>query len=219
MALVAAKSVKLKPETVLVQALHDYGLVLTDEQKARLRPQTGDRAPDPSAVIALTVSIDEENCNRRSRCVGTRLISFLESVQQFTSIVDTLVSSHPEFAALIWGGVKLAMLAANNYSSYFDKLSTLLMNIGRTSPRLGDFGALYPSSERLQALLCEYYAVVVRLCKKAMEFSRRSGQFVPFPFTHLLLLCALLVHPRFHVVPKLTQFRFITVHIGFYQAV
>ena len=72
MALVAAKSVKLKPETVLVQALHDYGLVLTDEQKARLRPQTGDRAPDPSAVIALTVSIDEENCNRRSRCVGNQ---------------------------------------------------------------------------------------------------------------------------------------------------
>ena len=42
--------------------------------------------------------------------MGPRLITFLESVQQFSGIVDVFVSSNPQMAALVWGGVKFALL-------------------------------------------------------------------------------------------------------------
>ena len=44
------------------------------------------------------------------------------------------------------------------------------MRIGRTCPRYQDFGLLYPESTRLQSALCEYFAVIVDLCKQAVLF-------------------------------------------------
>lgn len=48
------------------------------------------------------------------------------------------------------------------------------MDIGCSCPRYSDFGALYPSSSGLQTALCEYFAVVVRLCRQAIVSSRRE---------------------------------------------
>jgi hypothetical protein len=66
--------------------------------------------PDATAVIILTAEIDNQNAKRRSRGVATRLFGFLESVQQFSSVVDTFVSSNPSIAALVWGSVRFALL-------------------------------------------------------------------------------------------------------------
>lgn len=91
----------------LRQALKDFQDALEPEQRKRLTSST---IPDPSAVIILTTEIDNENAKRRSRCVASRISSFLELVQQFSSIVDTFVSSEPKIAGLVWGTVKLALL-------------------------------------------------------------------------------------------------------------
>jgi hypothetical protein len=91
-------------------ALRDFQDILSPEQKRYLLAQT--TVPDAAAVIILTSEIDNENAMRRSRCVATRLFGFLESVQQFSSIVDTFVSSNPNIAAVMWGSVKLAILVA-----------------------------------------------------------------------------------------------------------
>ena len=48
------------------------------------------------------------------------------------------------------------------------------MKIGCSCPRYQDFGLLYPNSERLQNLLCRYYAVVINLCKQAVLFLNKS---------------------------------------------
>ena len=44
------------------------------------------------------------------------------------------------------------------------------MRIGLTSPRYQDFGLLYPESTRLQRSLCEYFVIIVSLCKQAVLF-------------------------------------------------
>ena len=107
MALVLGGSAPLKPEIKLAQALADYERILSDEDRDQLHTQG---VPDAMAAINFTTLIDRE-CNRRRRqCVGPRLITFLESIQQFSEVVDIFVSSHPEVAALVWGGVKLALL-------------------------------------------------------------------------------------------------------------
>ena len=61
------------------------------------------------------------------------------------------------------------------------------MRIGLTFPRYQDFGLLYPKSTRLQRALCEYFVVIVRLCKQAVLFLKKpflsqvsSSIFKPF---------------------------------------
>lgn len=107
MALVVAKAAALKPEVKLAQALHDFENILSDDQKRELRAQ---RVPQATDAFKLTTLVDRDSGQRRRQCMGQRLITFLEFLQQFSSAVDTFTSSHPEVAALVWGGVKLALL-------------------------------------------------------------------------------------------------------------
>ena len=104
---VLAKAAPLKPEINLSQALYDYEKILSVEERNQLHSQG---SPDATAAINLTTLIDGKCSSRRSQCMGPRLITFLESIQQFSQVVDVFVSSHPEVAALVWGGVKLALL-------------------------------------------------------------------------------------------------------------
>lgn len=106
MALVIANPTMSNPGVALVQALNDYEAILSDEDKYQLHSQG---APDVMAALNLATTIDGKNTSHRRQCMGPRLITFLESVQQFSSIVDTFVSSH-DIAALVWGGVKLTLL-------------------------------------------------------------------------------------------------------------
>ena len=107
MALVIANQAISKPGVALVQALNDFESILSDEDKTQLHSQG---APDVMAALNLATTIDAKNTSHRRQCMGPRLITFLESVQQFSSIVDTFISSHPDIAALVWGGVKLTLL-------------------------------------------------------------------------------------------------------------
>lgn len=68
--------------------------------------------PDTTAVIAFTAQLDDKNAQRCSRCVASRLFTILESVQQFSGVVDIFVSSNPGIAGLVWGSVKLSLLAS-----------------------------------------------------------------------------------------------------------
>ena len=107
MALVIANSAMSNPGVTLVQALNDYEAILSDEDKTQLHSQG---APDVMAALNLATAIDAKITNHRRQCMGPRLITFLESVQRFSSVIDTFVSSHPNIAALVWGGLKLTLL-------------------------------------------------------------------------------------------------------------
>ncbi|KAI9766767.1 MAG: hypothetical protein M1839_004771 [Geoglossum umbratile] len=163
----------LSVDQPLRSALRDFQDILSPDQKRDLLAQA--TVSDAAAVIILTAEIDRENAKRRSRGVATRLFSFLESVQQFSTIVDTFVSSNPSIAALVWGSVKFVILVVSNFSSYFDKLSTMFMNLRSHCPIYSEYQILYPCSARLQTALCTFYATVVHFCKKAIEVIQRKG--------------------------------------------
>lgn len=90
--------------------------------------------PDAAAVIKFTEELDSENAKRRTRCVATRMFTILESVQQFSAIVDTFVSSNPKIAALVWGSVKLALLVSLSPCCLFS--SSLMSRRLRLTSRL-----------------------------------------------------------------------------------
>lgn len=174
MALALGQAGTLKPEIKLAQALSEYEALLDDNQKATMRMYRRQQPPKLSDVMRLTAEIDRDNSGRSSRCVGQRLTNVLQSVQQFSCIADTIVGgSQSLIASGVWAAVKLTLQVASGWGSYFERLSALIMDVGRSSPRYEELAVLYSSSAGLQKVFCEYMVVVVGLCKKAIMFVRK----------------------------------------------
>ena len=93
----------------LMDALCDFQNALTIEQKLHLSQLNS--VPTTDEVIAFTARVDRENSERNSRCVASRLCGVLDSVQQFSSVLDTFASSNP-IAGLVWGSLKLTILVS-----------------------------------------------------------------------------------------------------------
>lgn len=173
MALISTtRSSGFDPTTSLATALHGFESTLSKEQK--LLHQAHACMPDALSVERFVAQVDCINRSRRSRCVAARLCTFLERTQQFVAVVDTFVSFKPQIAALVWGGIKMTILVTSNISTYFDKVTSLIMHIGKACPLYGQFGHLYPGCNELQKSLCEYYAIIVRLCTKVIEIHGRA---------------------------------------------
>ena len=92
-------------------ALSEFGSILTDDERKQLQQIKG--VPDASAALVFTAKLDASNSTRRGRSIGARAYSMLQSIQQFSEIVDTFVSAHPDIAALVWGSVKLTVLVSH----------------------------------------------------------------------------------------------------------
>ncbi|KAJ5519799.1 hypothetical protein N7463_000252 [Penicillium fimorum] len=103
------------PTISLKQALVQFEGILTDDQKRQY--QTSTKSPDAASVISFVAEIDSNKSSTTRRCVAPRLHTFLQATQQFSAIVDTFVSSNPQIAALVCGGIKTAILTASNVAS------------------------------------------------------------------------------------------------------
>ena len=107
MAMIRAVSQPSQPEKDLADALRDFETILSDQQKQELRSAG---PPNPSTAIELATQIDKECTQKRRRCMGPRFMLFIDSLQKIYDATDTFVSSHPESAALVWGGLKVTIL-------------------------------------------------------------------------------------------------------------
>ena len=118
MAVALHNAAPLKPEIRFVQALSEFEAILTDDQKTKFR--TYHRPPGATDVMRLTAEIDREDSHRKGRrCVGPRLTNVLQAVQQFSTIVDTIVGgSQSQIACAIWGVLKLSIQVTS--PQYFD---------------------------------------------------------------------------------------------------
>jgi hypothetical protein len=127
MAVALHNAAPLKPEIQFVQALSEYEAILTDDQKTTFRTYHRQQPPDATDVMRLTAEIDRENSHRKGRrCVGPRLTNILQAVQQFSTIVDTIVGgSQSQIACAIWGVLKMSIQVislAFQLSSLADKV-------------------------------------------------------------------------------------------------
>ncbi|CZR67042.1 uncharacterized protein PAC_16941 [Phialocephala subalpina] len=145
-------------------ALSEFGSVLTDDERKQL--QLNKSVPDASAALVFTARLDASNSNRRGKSIGARAYSMLQSIQQFSAIVDTFISANPTIAALIWGSVKLTVLIAANMTSYFESLADLFMSLNKHFPQFDEYKLLFPKSLALQESICIFHASIVQLCKQ-----------------------------------------------------
>ncbi|KUL89517.1 hypothetical protein ZTR_04434 [Talaromyces verruculosus] len=180
MALALATVSRLKPEIRLAQAVSEFEADLTMEQKLRFnsyRTQVHKSPPEIHDVMRLTAEIDQKISPKigRGRCYGPRLTNFLQGLQQFVSLGDILVGGSQNLVACgVWSLVRMSLMSLVNSASYLEKVSRLLMIIGRGAPRYQTLADIYPRSKELQANLCEYFIVVVRLCHHILKYTQKS---------------------------------------------
>ena len=113
----------MAPEQKLQEAIQDFQSILSEDQRQQLQRNEG--VPDADAVLVFTAELDSRNRNRKGRSIASNLYSVLQSVRDFSAIVDTFVSSRPEIAALVWGSVKLTMLVRQSIDSTTDEIMYL----------------------------------------------------------------------------------------------
>ena len=117
MALAIRKAAPLKPEILLTQALSDYESILDEDRKEKFRRYRGQSPPCATDVMLFTAEIDRDMSRWRGRrCVGPRLTNVLQSVQQFSTIVDDLVGiANSHIASAIWGAFKVSIQVTSLY--------------------------------------------------------------------------------------------------------
>ncbi|KAF5617052.1 uncharacterized protein FTJAE_12808 [Fusarium tjaetaba] len=106
----SSQDVSAAPVRELERTIAGFQAVLTDEDRKKLQ-QLKATSHDSQSIITFTAELDLLDKNRRGKSVASRLASFLQTIEQFTPIVDTYIQSNPDITALIWGSIKLTFMS------------------------------------------------------------------------------------------------------------
>ncbi|EEU46708.1 uncharacterized protein NECHADRAFT_77352 [Fusarium vanettenii 77-13-4] len=149
-----------------------FHAILTDDDRKNLQ-QLKTEPHDAQSIIMFTASLDRFDPKRRGKSVASRLASFLQTIEQFTPIVDTYIQSNPEIAALVWGSVKLTFRLLANFTSYFQSFVELLSGFGTLCSRFAEYQVIFKDSPRLKTSICAFHSSVVNCCEKIVLVTRR----------------------------------------------
>ncbi|KAI1131691.1 hypothetical protein F5Y10DRAFT_43780 [Nemania abortiva] len=172
-----SSSASLKPEVRIAQAVSEFGAILSDPHKASFRALASRSPPSFADVIKLTeeVNIDGSRHHKAWMPYGTRLVGILERILVLSQAGDAVIGgSQNLIASGVWGVVKLSLLVATGYLSFFDKLSSFLMRLGNSSAVTRDLALLHPQCRELQKLMSEYLITLVSFCTRIVIFAQSS---------------------------------------------
>ena len=110
----------------VAMALDEFQRLLTPAQKAKLNSLSRG-TPTTDDVVKFTKSIEEGPKKDKRRDIAARIYNFLQSLQQYCAIVDTLVSANPQTAGLIWGSMKFLILVSILCPTLYSPLTIILV--------------------------------------------------------------------------------------------
>jgi hypothetical protein len=114
----------------LESTIAGFQAILSDDERMQLQ-QLKKTSHDPQSIITFTAELDRLDGKRRGRSVASRLASFLQTVEQFTPIIDTYIQSNPDIAALIWGSIKLTFMVRTSLCDYLRAELTIHVSVPR----------------------------------------------------------------------------------------
>ncbi|PCD32692.1 hypothetical protein AU210_008935 [Fusarium oxysporum f. sp. radicis-cucumerinum] len=168
----AGQNVSAASVRELERTVAGFQAILTDEDRKKLQ-QLKTTSHDSQSIITFTAELDLLDKNRRGKSVASRLASFLQTIEQFTPIVDTYIQSNPDIAALIWGSIKLTFLFLANFASYFQSFVELLHGFGSLCTRFAEYQVVFNESSRLKSSVCQFHTAVVTCCQQIVLAVRR----------------------------------------------
>ncbi|CZR42635.1 uncharacterized protein FPRO_09938 [Fusarium proliferatum ET1] len=156
----------------LERTIAGFQAILTDEDRKKLQQLKG-TSHDSQSIITFTAELDLLDKNRRGKSVASRLASFLQTIEQFTPIVDTYIQSNPDVTALIWGSIKLTFMFLANFASYFQSFVELLHGFGSLCTRFAEYQVIFKESSRLKSSVCQFHTAVITCCQQIVLAVRR----------------------------------------------
>ncbi|RGP78965.1 hypothetical protein FLONG3_2871 [Fusarium longipes] len=156
-------------------AIATFQATLTDDDRKQLQ-ELKNTSHDAQSIIKFTADLEKVDKGRRGKNIASRLASFLQTIQQFTPIIDTYIQSNPEITALIWGSIKLTFMFLANFTSYFQSFVELLHGFGSLCTRFAEYQAIFNDSARLKDPICQFHTAIIRCCETIVVIIRRPWQ-------------------------------------------
>jgi hypothetical protein len=174
-ALARSKAPSTTPTKELEDAVSDFESSLSNERRVQLQLlKSSDDSQESNAAQTLLAHVKKEKDSRRRSRALLMMQGFLESVQEFSVIIDSIAGINP-IAATVWGAVKLFITYAIKFTHFSDDLTTCLNSVQDVCPRFKAYEFLYQDCQELKQAICSYYVVVFRFITKAMTELEKSG--------------------------------------------
>ena len=102
-----------------------------------------------------------------SRKVSQALKPFLQGVHQYGQALDVISNSSSMVLCPLWGGIRVMLHLATEFGEYFEKLASMLQQIGLNLRSLRRFPRLYPHNDHLALAMVDVYRKIFEFCSKA----------------------------------------------------
>ncbi|KAK4185153.1 hypothetical protein QBC35DRAFT_504382 [Podospora australis] len=112
----------------------------------------------------------KEKRRKQAAKLGSWWKTLSSRMLQYEKVVDTFVSSHAEYTAIIWGAMKFLFIATRNHEELSAKIAQAFAEIATVLPE-AEFvsNKLYPT-ERMQATLAQVYVQIIEFCIRATKW-------------------------------------------------
>ena len=127
---------------------------------------------DVLAILEESQSRYHSKTARRSKPVAAAVSWWKRAsakMIQYETVIDTLVSSNPEYAALVWGAMKFLFKATLNHEELSSKIAQAFAEVGDVLPDAEFIARLHPT-EKIRAHLANAYVQIVEFCIRATRW-------------------------------------------------
>ncbi|OAL44689.1 hypothetical protein IQ07DRAFT_235234 [Pyrenochaeta sp. DS3sAY3a] len=161
------------------QAHQRFLAQLSDEEKQQFSP-----IKDYTTFKAVILKLSESKKSSKF----TKLLNVVnkcgQSLASYFEVVGIVVQSHPEWAGLAWGSLRLILALASNYVSFFEKLENLFERLNRVIRGYQELSAQFKklnteinvSSEFSSSLQAFYIDVLEIFRGIARIFTKKTGE-------------------------------------------
>ncbi|KAH6976199.1 hypothetical protein BKA56DRAFT_589199 [Ilyonectria sp. MPI-CAGE-AT-0026] len=113
--------------------------------------------------------------SRVSAVLGSGWTTTVSKINTFSGVIDVLVSTHPEYAAPVWGTIKFLFTVTINHQELSSKVAEAFAAISDSLPELNFLAKqLYPVPH-IQRTLAIMYAHIIDFCLRALEWYHKAG--------------------------------------------
>lgn len=91
--------------------------MLSPDEILKLSQTPAPHQPGVSPTAEICRDITEEKVRRRFQILSSKIEPFFQSVLKFWPVIDVLVASKPEVAALVWGSFKFVIIVSSDLIS------------------------------------------------------------------------------------------------------
>ena len=126
---------------------------------------------------------------RGQKRLHTRFLSvigrFSDKIEPFFDVINIFIQSKPECSAIVWGSLRLVLQLASNYTTFFEKLMSIIERLVDSLPQYSDVVTLCKStpsssssaSSRMETNLKKVYTDLLQFFQStARVFSSGQGK-------------------------------------------